>query len=85
MNLTANKGEWSELYAFFKILSEKKLYSADESLTLVSNSFLKVLSIIRKEGSDDLSFDIDEEKDRILVKKGSEILGVIPVFKISSK
>jgi len=35
MGLTANKGEWSELYAFFKILSEKRLYSADESLGFI--------------------------------------------------
>jgi len=55
MALTGNKGEWSELYDFLKILSEKKIYSADESLTLLPGSFLKVLSVIRKEGKDDLS------------------------------
>lgn len=85
MSLTANKGEWSELYAFFKILSQKRLYSADESLALIPNSFLKVLSIIRKEGKEDLSYDIDEEKDQIIVKKGDEILSVIPIYKINSK
>lgn len=85
MFLTSNKGEWSELYAFLKILSDKKLYSADESLTLIPNSFLKVLSVIRKEGNDDLSFDIDEVNDTILVKKNHELLGVLPIYKITSK
>lgn len=85
MELTANKGEWSELYAFLKILSEKRLYSADESLTLLSESFLKVLSILRNEGGEDLSFEIDESKDEIHIKKNDLSLGTIPVFKITSK
>jgi type II restriction enzyme len=44
-----------------------------------------VLSVIRKEGKEDLFFDIDEEKDQILVRKGHETLDIIPIYKISSK
>jgi type II restriction enzyme len=32
MNLTANKGEWSELYALFKIFSEHSVVAADKNL-----------------------------------------------------
>ena len=85
MERTANKGEWSELYAFLKILSDKELHSADESLTLIPKSFLKVLSVIRNEGEEDLSYDIDADKNQILIKKGQELLGVVPILKISSK
>ena len=46
MWLSANKGEWSEFYAFLKILSDKILHSADEKLALIPDSFLKVLSVI---------------------------------------
>ena len=31
-DLTANKGEWSEVYTLFKLLSEGKLYAADADL-----------------------------------------------------
>lgn len=85
MQLTGNKGEWSELYAFLKILSDKELHSADESLALIPNSFLKVLGVIRKEGNEDIFYDIDAEQNRILIKKGEELLGIIPILKITSK
>ena len=32
MPITANKGEWSELYVLFKLLGEKKLYAGDGDL-----------------------------------------------------
>ena len=31
-NLSGNKGEWSEVYAFLKLLGEGKLYGADSDL-----------------------------------------------------
>ena len=83
--LTANKGEWSELYAFFKILSDKRLYSADESLKLIPESFLKILSIIRNEGDEEFFFEIDEKKDEIIIKNKGSSLGVIPIYSITSK
>ena len=30
--MSGNKGEWSELYVFFKLLSEGKVYAADENV-----------------------------------------------------
>ena len=32
MALRGNKGEWSEAYAFIKLLGEGKVYAADENL-----------------------------------------------------
>lgn len=32
MAITGNKGEWSEIYTFFKLLGEKTVYSGDEDL-----------------------------------------------------
>ena len=43
MTLKGNKGEWSELYALLKILSDKVLYSADENLALTDKVLLKCL------------------------------------------
>lgn len=49
MALSGNKGEWSELYAFFKILTEGRIYTANADYERVGNVFLSVLSVIREE------------------------------------
>ncbi len=85
MQLKANKWEWSEFYAFLKILSDKVLYSADETLTLIPDSFLKILSVIRHEGTKDIIYEIDELKNKIDIKKDDKILGSIAIFQISDK
>ena len=36
---TKNKGEWSELYAFVKILAEQQILLSDENLEFTSNYF----------------------------------------------
>ena len=32
MELKGNKGEWSEIYIFFKLLSDGKIYAADKNM-----------------------------------------------------
>lgn len=49
MPITGNKGEWSEFYAFLKVLDERKLFFADENLNKQENSFLPVTSVVREE------------------------------------
>jgi hypothetical protein len=44
-----NKGEWSELYAFIKLLKEGKIYAADENANKLEDIFLPIIKIIRKE------------------------------------
>jgi type II restriction enzyme len=46
---TGNKGEWSEIYAFFKILSDQVLYAADEDLEKIQDKYLDVQKVIREE------------------------------------
>lgn len=48
MALTGNKGEWSELYALFKILGEKKLYAGDGELNKLA-TYYPVIKVIRDE------------------------------------
>jgi type II restriction enzyme len=43
-----NKGEWSELYVLFNLLSTLKLYSADENLAK-TKSYLDVLYVLRND------------------------------------
>ncbi len=58
--MKGNKGEWSELYAFFKLLAEGRLFSADENLAK-TNSFVQLLSIYRKDDGKNLDFNITSE------------------------
>ena len=39
MAITLNRGEWSEAYAFLRLLTEGKLFAADENLNRIENMF----------------------------------------------
>ena len=47
--MTANRGEWAELYVLFKLLGEGKIYAADENLNKNINSYLEIVKIFREE------------------------------------
>jgi len=47
-----NIGEWSEVYAFLRLLADGRLYAADEDLNQIREMFLPIIKIIRKEGKD---------------------------------
>jgi len=47
--LSGNRGEWGEIYIFFKILTDKRIYTADAEFNKLEDIFLDVLSIIREE------------------------------------
>lgn len=49
MAITYNKGEWSELYAFIKLLKEGKIYNADENANRINDLYLPIIKIIREE------------------------------------
>lgn len=52
MRLTGNKGEWSELYAFLKLLATGRLYAADESVNKIEDTFFPIKKIFRTEYED---------------------------------
>jgi type II restriction enzyme len=45
--LSCNNGKWSEVYVFFKILADRRLYTADAELNPIKDVY--VLSVIREE------------------------------------
>jgi len=47
--LSYNQGEWSEVYIFFKVMSDRKLYTADADFNPIKDVYLDVLSVIREE------------------------------------
>lgn len=54
MSLTGNKGEWSEIYVFFRLLGDGKIYAADENLNRMQEAYLQIIKIIREENAGEL-------------------------------
>ncbi len=47
--ITGNKGEWSEMYAFLKLLGERRIYGADGDLNIRYDVYYDLNKIIREE------------------------------------
>lgn len=85
--LSGNRGEWSEIYVFLRLLHLGKLYAADEDLNKLDNVFYNILNIIRKENIGSLEFQINKNNRISVVKTDTEeLLGEFDVsdFKIAA-
>lgn len=74
--IKGNKGEWSEFYAFLKILVDRKLFAADENLDILADKFYLVLKVIREEaknGKKTYDISTNDGKIKILDTKGEQI------------
>lgn len=69
--MKGNKGEWSELYTFFKLLAEGTLFSADENLEK-TNSFVQLQSVYRKDSGKNLNFKITPNKNINIIDANTE-------------
>ena len=67
--LSGNKGEWSEIYAFLRLLEVKKLYAADAELNKKDDMFYNIINIIRCEPIGTLEFRINRVDNTISVVK----------------
>ena len=60
--MSGNKGEWSELYAFLKLLNQGRVYAADENVKKIEDVYYPILKIIREEHlGEKIEYVIDEE------------------------
>lgn len=59
--VSGNKGEWSELYAFFRLLADGKLYSGDGETNIYEDKFYPILKIFRDDSQDRISYCIDAD------------------------
>lgn len=80
--IRGNKGEWSEIYALFKILGDTKLYAGDSDLKKVENLFYPIIKIIRNETGGNYEYEI--AADLVIVSDGKEKLR-IPVKTFSEQ
>lgn len=66
--IKGNKGEWSEFYAFVKILTDGKVFTADKNLEILKDNFYIVLKIIREESIGIKSYDISKNDGNIIIQ-----------------
>lgn len=67
MILSGNKGEWSEIYVFFRLLAQGRLYAADSDLNRIDSVFYEILRVLRSENVGVLHFIFQKENSRISV------------------
>lgn len=70
MELKGNKGEWSELYVFLKLLADGRLYNGDGYLNKYDDRFYPILKIFRSDSADRLAYVVNAAKRMILVEGG---------------
>ena len=49
--ITGNKGEWSEIYVFLKLLADGKLNAADANLNAIPSVYYPIIKILRQENN----------------------------------
>lgn len=78
--LTGNKGEWSEIYTFFKLLADKKVFSGDADLNKIEELFYPIIRILREEQAGKFEYHID--KNVVLVFGGDKEIKIpVETFK----
>jgi hypothetical protein len=68
-----NKGEWSEFYAFLKLLIDRKVYGADENLNRIDTIVYPITKIIREEGIKKWTYILQEDGGIKVFNDDSEI------------
>jgi len=81
--ITGNKGEWSEIYALFKLLGDKQLFLGDKDIEKLEGLVYPIIKILRSENNGDFEYSI---KDEIILISGDEQVLKIPIeqFKIKA-
>lgn len=72
--MSGNKGEWSELYAFMKLLSQGRVYAANEKVEKIEDVYYPILKIMREETRGEIidyiigdnQINVEMHSDRIL-------------------
>ena len=79
---TGNKGNWSEIYAIFKILADGKLALGDAELKIIKDLYYPIISILKKESSNNINFIKDNAN--IVVSSNNKDF-IIPVTEFISQ
>lgn len=78
-SITGNKGEWSELYAFFRLAAEGRLYAANADINRIDEVYYDILKIIRLQT--DGNWEYYRDKDIVVISANSGE----PILRISTE
>lgn len=67
--MSGNKGDWSELYAFLKSLGDGRIYGADGELRIISEFYLDINGVFRHDDNQNLEYRRDSDKGIVSVIK----------------
>jgi type II restriction enzyme len=73
--IIGNKGEWSEIYALFKLLGDKQIFAGDSDLDKVEELFYPIIKIIRSETGGNFEYELDG--DIVVISGGKEKLRIL--------
>ena len=80
--ITGNKGEWSEIYALFKLLGDQQLYLGNKDIEKLKGVVYPILKILRSESNGDFEYSI---KDELIIISGNEEVFKIPISTFKDK
>lgn len=80
--ITGNKGEWSEIYALFKLLGEKELHPGNSEIKKLENLVYPILRILRTEVNGNFEYSIEDD---IVVISGNEEVFRIPISEFQER
>lgn len=80
--ITGNKGEWSEIYALFKLLGDKELHPGNSEIKKLESVVYPILKILRTEVSGHFEYSIEDD---IVVISGSEEVFRIPILEFQER
>jgi type II restriction enzyme len=75
--LSGNRGEWSEIYTFFKLLADGKLHAAKADLSLNPSAYYPIVKITRQQKSFTFEYVLGETNVSILSDDSHSILRTI--------
>jgi len=82
--LTGNKGEWSEIYVFLKLLADGKLNAADENLNILPDVYYPLVKILRKELLTNREYVLNGDIELIDGNNGTRLF-VVPTLEFIKK
>lgn len=80
--ITGNKGEWSEIYALFKLLGDKELHPGNTEIKKIQNLVYPILKVLRTEVNGNFEYSIEDD---IVVISGNEEVFRIPISEFQER
>lgn len=80
--IKGNKGEWSEIYALFKLLGDKQLFLGDKDIEKLEDLVYPIIKVLRTENNGNFEYSI---QDNIILISGNEEVLKIPISDFKDK